>query len=190
MNVKHLHGTFEALIKTKKEHKQEQYMFVLSCCFGLAMTLKQFWRLNPLNRSAVLFMEKRVRWWMQIMLYSLHNFHDWLITVMISENKWPPIKFLTRWQGIWCKQFSMIECQCPNPSMFGQWELIHDKGRSCWGVRRLRNEASELAGFTDTDCGLITNGRSNGSVRMLFLTVDSNETDEWSCRDYLAIHPA
>lgn len=113
MNVKHLHGAFETSIKTKKEHKKEQKLFALSC-FWLATTLKRYFRLNPLNRSAMLLMVERLWWWTQIMFHSLHNFHDWLITAMISENELPPIKLLTRWQGIWCKQFSKIKCQFPN----------------------------------------------------------------------------
>lgn len=159
---------------------------VLSC-FWLASTSNTD-DVYPWNGSAILFVVERDWWWARIMFNSLLNFHDWLIAATMSENKLPPIK---PWQGIWCKQFSKIKCQFSNISMFGKWEMwIHDKGWSCCVTSRLRKEAAGLTGFTGTDCGLITNGPTNGSLRMPFLTVDSNETDEWSCRDYLAIHPA
>ena len=164
-------------------------MFVLSC-FWLATTSKQYWRLNSLTRSAILFMVERVWWWTQIMFHSLHNFHDWLITAMISENELPPIKLLTRWQGIWCKQFSKIKCPFPNTSTFEKGEPIHDKGGSRWGTWRLQDEAAGLSGLTDTDCWLITNGPANGSRERPLSYRRRNETDEWSCRYYLAIHPA
>lgn len=160
-------------------------MVLTRCDFKTALTPPQ------IKRRAILLMVERDRWWTQIIFHSLHSFNDWLITAIISENKLPPIKLSTRCQGIWSKLFTKIKCQFTNSSMFGKRETwMHDKGRSCWGTSTLQDEAARLAGFTDADCGLITNGRANGSLRMPFLTVDSNETDEWSCRDYLAIHPA